>query len=198
MLQEREFEPIGSNEPQRVDCRVIAASAVDLERAVRGGTFREDLFFRINVIPVVLPPLRERIEDLPELVAAIVSKLERKLGLRAPEVAPEVLEAFREYRWPGNVRELENVLERMLVLHTDGRITAASIPLEILRGASVPSAPGEAGGEGSGFRSRVEAFEAGVIREALRKTGGRKKEAAEQLGITPRNLSYYLAKYGIE
>ncbi len=190
VLQEREFEPLGSSELVQVDCRVIAATSVDLEGAVRAGSFREDLFYRINVIPVHLPPLRERLEDLPELVRAILSKLERKLAVRAPEPDPEVLEAFHEYAWPGNVRELENVLERVVVLNPGPRLQLSHLPREIVEASPVPLPEGQ-----SDFRSQVETFEAGLIQASLRETGGRKKEAAERLGITPRNLSYYLSKY---
>ena len=193
VLQEREFEPVGSNETVRVDCRVIAASSVDLEAAVSGGSFRKDLFFRINVIPIFLPPLRDRVEDIPELVAAIVARLERRLARRSPHIAPEVIELFQEYGWPGNVRELENVLERMLVLSGDAVVALSHVPRELVQALSGPQ-----GVRAADLRGQVEAFEAGLVREALRETGGKKREAAERLGITPRNLSYYLAKYNID
>lgn len=192
VLQEREFEPLGSNEVVRVDCRVIAATSVDLEGAVRAGSFREDLFYRINVIPVQLPPLRERLDDLPELVRAVLARLERKLAVRAPEPDPEVLECFREYPWPGNVRELENVLERAVVLNPGPRLGLGQLPREVVEFSRTPLSEGPAG-----LRAQVEGFESATIRAALHEAGGRKKEAAERLGITPRNLSYYLSKYQI-
>jgi DNA-binding NtrC family response regulator len=189
VLQEREFEPLGSERTERVDLRVIAATNRDLRQMVADGRFQEDLFYRLNVIPIHLPPLRERLEDLPALVDHFVTKHAQRTGRRIERVDEGVLAALRQYDWPGNVRELENAIERAVVLTTGPVIEAGAISM---LGAAAAQAPGL---PSLRLRSNIEWAERETIRRALDHAGGVKKDAAEAMGISQRALSYYLAKY---
>jgi DNA-binding NtrC family response regulator len=192
VVQEREFEPLGSERSQRVDVRIIAATNRDLRRMVGEGRFLEDLYYRLSVIPLVIPTLRERKEDVPLLVEHFVAKHAQRLGKRIERVDDEALAALAAYDWPGNVRELENAVERAVVLATRSSVGLAEI---VLVGA--PSAGGP-GLPSTRIRDNVEWAERESIRRALERTGGHKKEAAAVLGISQRALSYYLGKHGIE
>jgi two-component system response regulator AtoC len=193
VLQEREFEPVGSERTQSVDVRVIAATNRDLRALVTEGRFQEDLYYRLSVIPVALPPLRERPEDVPLLVEHFVRKHAQRLGRRVEGIEPGILPRLTAYRWPGNVRELENTIERAVVL-TAGPIIDASA-LSILE---APQAPGAAGLPSLRLHDNVEWAERESVRRALAQAGGVKKDAAELLGISQRAMSYYLGKYRIE
>jgi len=193
VLQEREFEPVGSERTVSVDVRVIAATNRDLRAMVADGRFQEDLFYRLSVIPVELPPLRERPEDVPLLVEHFVRKHAQRMGRRIDGVSPEALQGLRAYRWPGNVRELENAIERAVVLATGTVIDTASVsmlepPVATPSGA-LPSVR---------LHENVEWAEQESVRRALRQSNGVKKDAAELLGISQRALSYYLGKYKVE
>jgi two-component system, NtrC family, response regulator AtoC len=192
VVQEREFEPLGSERSQRVDVRIIAATNRDLRRMVGEGRFLEDLYYRLSVIPLTIPTLRERKEDVPLLVEHFVAKHAQRLGKRIERVDDEALAALAAYDWPGNVRELENAVERAVVLATRSSVGLAEI---VLVGA--PSAGGP-GLPSTRIRDNVEWAERESIRRALERTGGHKKEAAAVLGISQRALSYYLGKHGIE
>ena len=145
VLQEREFEPLGSERSQQVDVRVIAATNRDLRQMVLDGTFQEDLFYRLNVIPIEMPPLRNRREDIPVLVDHFVRKHQQRTGKRIERIEDGVLEKLSAYEWPGNVRELENTIERAVVLSTNGVISAASISvLGVATGAVERAAVAEA------------------------------------------------------
>ena len=192
VLQEREFEPLGSERSQQVDVRVIAATNRDLRQMVIDGTFQEDLFYRLNVIPIEMPPLRSRREDVPVLAEHFIRKHQQRTGKRVDRVEEGVFEKLAAYEWPGNVRELENTIERAVVLSTSGVITAAAI-----------SVLGVAGGQSSALpslklRTNIEWVEQETIRRALDSTGGIKKEAADVMGISQRALSYYLSKYKLQ
>ena len=192
VLQEREFEPLGSERSQQVDVRVIAATNRDLRQMVIDGTFQEDLFYRLNVIPIEMPPLRSRREDIPVLAEHFIHKHQQRTGKRVDGVEEGVFEKLATYEWPGNVRELENTIERAVVLSTSEVITAASI-----------SVLGVAGGQSSALpslklRTNIEWIEQETIRRALDSTGGVKKEAADVMGISQRALSYYLSKYKLQ
>jgi two-component system, NtrC family, response regulator AtoC len=192
VLQEREFEPLGAERSQTVDVRVIAATNRDLRAMVGEARFQEDLYYRLNVIPIPLPPLRERREDIPLLVEHFVRKHVQRTGKRIERVERGVLEALAEYDWPGNVRELENAIERAVVLATDSVIDTPSVSrLGAPTGAS-------AGLPSMRLRQNTEWAEQESVRRALRQANGVKKDAAELLGISQRALSYYLAKYAIE
>jgi DNA-binding NtrC family response regulator len=192
VLQEREFEPLGAERTQRVDVRVIAATNRDLKQMVSEGKFQEDLYYRLNVIPIEVPPLRERPEDIPVLVEHFVEKHRQRTGKPIARVEEAVVESLRKYDWPGNVRELENTIERAVVLTTGPLLTATSVSLL-----------GAASTTGSGLPSmrlhqNLEWVERETIRRALEQAGGIKKDAAELMGISQRALSYYLAKYRID
>jgi DNA-binding NtrC family response regulator len=192
VLQEREFEPLGAERTQRVDVRVIAASNRDLKQMVADGKFQEDLYYRLNVIPIGIPALRERREDVPILIEHFVEKHRQRTGKRIDGVDAEVTQALERYDWPGNVRELENTIERAVVLASGSLITAASISL--LGATSTPS-PGL---PSLRLHQNLEWVERETIRRALEQSGGIKKDAAELMGISQRALSYYLAKYRID
>jgi DNA-binding NtrC family response regulator len=192
VLQEREFEPLGAERTQKVDVRVIAATNRDLRAMVADGRFQEDLYYRLSVIPVELPPLRERRDDIPLLVDHFVRKHVGRTGKRIDRVDKLALDALSAYDWPGNVRELENAIERAVVLATGPVIDAGAISMT---GAGVVTAPGL---PSLRLHQNVEWTERESIRRALRQAGGVKKDAAELLGISQRALSYYLGKYHID
>jgi two-component system, NtrC family, response regulator AtoC len=192
VLQEREFEPVGSERTQSVDLRVIAATNRDLRAMVAEGRFLEDLYYRLSVIPIALPPLRERREDIPLLVEHFVSKHAQRLGRRIDRVQADVLDRLSAYDWPGNVRELENTIERAVVLAAGTVIDAAAVSI-----VDPPSAGAHAPLPSRRLRENVEWAEQESVRRALRQSGGVKKDAAELLGISQRALSYYLSKYEI-
>jgi two-component system response regulator AtoC len=192
VLQEREFEPLGAERTQKVEVRVIAATNRDLKQMVAEGKFQEDLYYRLNVIPIVLPPLRERPDDIPVLIDHFVEKHRQRTGKRIERVEPEVVDALKGYNWPGNVRELENTIERAVVLATGPIVTSSSISL--LGATSSPSS----GLPSPRLHQNIEWVERETIRRALQQSGGVKKDAAELMGISQRALSYYLAKYRID
>jgi two-component system, NtrC family, response regulator len=192
VLQEREFEPLGAERTQRVDVRVIAATNRDLRQMVSDGKFQDDLFYRLNVIPIELPPLRERRDDIVALVEHFVSKHAQRTGRRIERVDEGVLSALQQYEWPGNVRELENTIERAVVLSSGPVITASAVSV---LGAAPPQASGLPSLK---LRQNIEWVERETIRRAIDSAGGVKKDAAELMGISQRALSYYLAKYRID
>ena len=193
VLQDGVVERVGSSKTRQVDVRVIAATNRDLRERVERGEFREDLYFRLEVLPVYLPPLRERIDDLPLLIKHFREKLSAKIGIEAPQVGPEVVDAFRRYRWPGNVRELEHTLEQLFILANDNVLTAKDLP-EKFHHVAVPV--GEVGLPPGGLS--LEELEQDLIRQALERSGGRIKEAAELLGLTYKTLQYRLKKHEID
>jgi len=192
VLQEREFEPLGAERSQKVDVRVIAATNRDIKRLVEDGRFLEDLFYRLNVIPLVLPPLRERREDVPVLVEHFLRKHAHRSGRKIDEIREEALARLNAYDWPGNVRELENTIERAVVLSHGPVIEARDITMPGVIG------PASAGLPSQELRSNVEWAERQSVQQALVRAGGVKKDAASLLGISQRALSYYLAKYRVE
>jgi two-component system response regulator AtoC len=192
VLQEREFEPVGSERTQSIDVRVIAATNRDLRAMVGDGSFKEDLYYRLSVIPIELPPLRERLEDVPLLVEHFVRKHAQRTGRAISGIQPEALARLAAYRWPGNVRELENAIERAVVLAGGPVIDAASIWL-----VEPPVSPSASGLPSSRLHENVEWAERESVRRALLQAGGVKKDAAEVLGISQRALSYYLSKYDV-
>jgi len=192
VLQEREFEPLGSERTQKVDVRVIAATNRDLRQMVGDGRFQEDLYYRLNVIPIHIPPLRERRDDLPVLVEHFIAKHAQRAGKRIEGLAPGVLEALQSADWPGNVRELENTVERAVVLSP-----SAIIGPEVVRVLGVTSAAA-ANLPSMTLRLNLDWAERETVRRALDACGGVKKDAAELMGISQRALSYYLAKHRVE
>ena len=194
VLQEREFEPVGSSHTERVDVRVVATTNVDLRDAAQRGQFREDLFYRLSVISLTLPPLRERREDIPLLANAFARRFGSELGRRIYGFAPEAVELLLSHSWPGNVRELENVIERAVVVAEGEMIGPASLGLEQPR--RVHADEEEDAGR-LGLRRKLEIIERQIVLQTLWKSNWVRKNAAEELGIDPRNLSYFLKKHGI-
>src|SRR5438552_2420151 len=192
VLQEREFEPLGSERSQQVDVRVIAATNRDLRQMVSDGTFQEDLFYRLNVIPVEIPPLRSRREDIPVLIEHFVRKHQQQTGRRHDKLEDGVVEKLQDYDWPGNVRELENTIERAVVLSTNGTIGAATISVLGALAPQTGSLPSMK------LRNNIEWVEQETVRRALDSAGGVKKDAADMMGISQRALSYYLTKYKLQ
>jgi DNA-binding NtrC family response regulator len=195
VLQDRQFERLGSNVTRQVDVRVIAATNVDLRAALEQGRFREDLYYRLNVVPINIPPLRERKEDIPFLAIHFVKKLSKDLGSVAKEISPAALDVLLEHSWPGNVRELENTLERSLVLASGEILQPHDIRIEAPRnhaGSLPQQAPLLPPGE------TLEHWEQMMIREALRRANGNKSQAARLLGLTRNALRYRLSQMGID
>ena len=192
VLQEREFEPLGSERTEKVDVRVIAATNRDLRQMVAEGRFQEDLFYRLNVIPIHLPPLRERREDIPSLVEHFLSKHAHRIGRRIDRIDDGALAALQQYDWPGNVRELENTIERAVVLSVGPVISTRAVSVT---GAATPQTTGLPTLK---LRQNIEWVERETIRRALENARGIKKDAAALMGISQRALSYYLNKYRID
>lgn len=193
VLQDGVVERVGGAKPRPVDVRVIAATNRDLRKRVEEGTFREDLFYRLDVLNIKLPPLRDRIEDLPILIRHFRDTISRRIGKPAPEISADALERMRRYRWPGNVRELENTLEQLFIL-TDAAVIGPDQLPEKLREA----APDPTGFDLPAGGIVLEDLEQELIRQALQRSGGRIKEAAELLGLTYKTLQYRLKKHEID
>jgi len=178
VLQERVYEPLGATKPERADVRVIVATNRDLLARCREGAFREDLYYRINVVRVELPPLRRRAEDVPLLAEQFIARFNRLQGRRVSGLAPEALSLLMAYDWPGNVRELENAIERAFVLCPSGRIGVEHLP-ETIAGVRSGARPQE----GCGLRDVRKAIDAQAIRAALERHGGNRAAAARELGV---------------
>jgi DNA-binding NtrC family response regulator len=188
VLQEREFERLGSNKTQHTDVRVIAATNVDLREALEQGTFREDLYYRLNVVPLNIPPLRERKEDIPYLVEHFVKKF-------GGEISEGAMERLVAYHWPGNVRELENVVERSILLARGPRVEAEDVKIETSpRMRPAAAAADHFLPEGM----TLDQYEQSILREALKRADGNKSQAARLLGLTRNALRYRLTQMGIE
>jgi transcriptional regulator with PAS, ATPase and Fis domain len=184
VLQEREMRPVGSDRVVKVDVRVVAASNRDLAQEVEKGRFREDLFYRLQVIPILLPPLRERRSDIPVLVGHFLEKYNGKHTARTCKIADDAMVHLWEYDWPGNVRELENLIERMVILSDDGVIRVDSLPPNVRSFISEKKIPRPTlSEEGIDLNQAVEEFEYRLIDEALRRTKGNKQAAARLLGL---------------
>ncbi|MDL2267891.1 sigma-54 dependent transcriptional regulator [Desulfovibrio sp. OttesenSCG-928-G15] len=197
VLQERRFERVGGSEEIEVDIRVVTATNKDLQKEVENGNFREDLYYRLNVVHILLPPLRERREDIPLLVAHFIEKIATEGGLERKTVAPEALELLTGYEWPGNIRQLENVVERCMVMVSGGTITVADLPPEVkgdeaqLKNA-LDMLPVELN-----LADTLDKLEAALIRRALARADFVQVKAAELLGISKSLLQYKLRKYSI-
>ncbi|MDE3126966.1 MAG: sigma-54-dependent Fis family transcriptional regulator [Gemmatimonadota bacterium] len=192
-LETHEFRRVGGVRSLEVDVHVVTATNRDLEEAVAKGDFREDLFYRLNVLPVTIPPLRERPEDVAPLATHFVETLCRQLGQPPREIAPDALEALEDYSWPGNVREMENVLERVLLLEDEPVIRRAHLPSEFR--AAAPAREKAFVLPAGGFD--LEQIEREFISQALDRTNGNKTQAARLLGLSRDTLRYRLEKYGI-
>ncbi|PWT81136.1 MAG: Fis family transcriptional regulator [Blastocatellia bacterium] len=200
VLQERRFRRVGGLEELQADIRVIAATNQDLTQLVAAGRFREDLFYRINVIPIVLPPLRERREDIPLLAEHFLAKYAEQVGKTVSAISRTAMHLLVRHEWPGNIRELENVIERAVALETTAAILPDSLPSTITGEPSrLPARIGlEALPEG-GFdlEAHVQQIERDYIAQALQRTGGIQVKAAELVGMSFRSFRYYVKKYNL-
>jgi two-component system NtrC family response regulator len=197
VLQESEFQRVGGNKDIRVDVRIIAATNKDLKEEVDAGRFREDLFFRLNVVRIDVPPLRDRRSDIPFLVAHFVKKFGEKLGRSVADVDPEVMSSLYRYSWPGNVRELENVIERSLVLCRGTTVKPEDLPPEIRESPEIEEGLDTLISWEKGLAETLEAIEERMIRQALKKADSVQAQAAKMLGISRSNLQYKMKKYGL-
>jgi DNA-binding NtrC family response regulator len=200
-LQEKEVERVGGSKTIKIDVRVVCATNRDLRAEIETGRFREDLFYRINVISILLPPLRERRDDIPLLVEALLSNHMARTGL-AGSVTEEALTLLQMYEWPGNVRELENVLERALVLSSPGpdghrRISPTDLPAEIRGGEGDAEAQREYH-EATGLMAQIERIEREIIRKALEEVAWNQTKAAKALHLKRSSLQYKMKKYGLD
>lgn len=190
VLQEREFERVGGTKTHTIDIRLIAASNRNLEQEVEAGRFRRDLFYRLNVVPLRLPPLRSRPEDIPLLAAHFAAKVSEKYGRPLPELEPALIEALLEYDWPGNVRELENVIERLVVLTVGPRLGVEFLPENMLR-----SLPDAAVADETTLEGAIHALKRRMIAGALQSEGGNKVAAARRLGISRSYLHRLISEF---
>lgn len=196
VLQEREVRPVGDVVSYPVDVRIVAATVRNLEEDVKSGRFREDLFYRLNVVPIRMTPLRERGEDIPLLMEHFLDSINTRLGTRVTEVRPEVMRVLMDYSWPGNVRELENMVERAIVLSDSNVLTLRSLPESMLRvNPEISWVPPE--GDLSVKRAQ-KAMERSLIERALRETDGNRTAASRLLELSHRALLYKMKEYEIE
>ena len=193
ILQEREFERLGSNKTRHIDVRVIAATNQDLRAALEQGTFREDLYYRLNVVPINIAPLRDRMHDIPFLAEHFLKKYADEAGNRVQAITPAAMSKLESYHWPGNVRELENVIERSVVMCTGDRLDAADIKLD-----NAPRPRGAAGEFGVPPGMTLDQYEQEIIRAALKRANGNKSQTARSLGLTRNALRYRLTQMGLE
>jgi DNA-binding NtrC family response regulator len=206
VIQEREFTPLGDTTPRRVDVRIIAATNIDLKEAVRQGVFREDLYYRLAVVPIELPPLRDRRQDILPLAQHFIRKYNEENSRQVSEhINPEVLLPLENYSWPGNVRELENTIERAVVIAPDDEVTKDCLRREIADPQAAAAVARDAAGTSSGidvtrgvnFYDEVRRFEIDLIRRALDQTGGHQSRAARLLGMNPTTLNSKIKTYNI-
>jgi transcriptional regulator with PAS, ATPase and Fis domain len=198
VLQDREFERLGGTKTHKVDVRLVAATNRDLRAALEEGTFREDLYYRLNVVAIDIPPLRDRKEDIPALADFFLERYSKESGKPLTGIAPEAIKRLMEYHWPGNIRELQNIIERGVTLSTapaSGKTTldAADIYLEDHAARSSSSATPHVLPPGM----TLEQWEDETIREALRRANGNKSQAARALGLSRNALRYRLSKLGV-
>jgi transcriptional regulator with PAS, ATPase and Fis domain len=192
VLQEREFERLGGTRTVKVDVRLIAATNRDLREALEQGTFREDLYYRLNVVPIDIAPLRERKEDIPDLVNLFISRFDDESRKTIEGITPQAMQVLVNYHWPGNVRELQNIVERACALAKGNVLEAADIHLD--------QRPAKAANGHPGFLPdgmTLEQWEDEMVQEALRRAGGNKSQAARLLGLSRNALRYRLSKIGI-
>lgn len=197
VLQEKEFQRVGGNTTYKTDVRIIAATSLDLGQAVHSGHFRDDLFYRLHVIPVHVPPLRERRADIPPLLDHFFTKTAGEMGRRLPVLSAEALKALKHYRYPGNVRELANIVERLLTMCPGGRIGFKDLPLEVREEAADAAQSANVLNELPDGGACLSEVEKELILKTLAMTSGNKAAAARMIGITRRRLYLRLSKYGL-
>ncbi len=188
VIEQKEFERVGGTRTIRVDARIVVTTNHDLAKEVAERRFREDLYYRLNVVPLVLPPLRQREGDVEVLTAHFAARFARRLGKPCPRIEPAVMERMRRYPWPGNVRELENLLQRLVIMDADGAISLDDLPDYVSCSRRQPGRPGEDAGT-------LEEIERAVILKAIEEAGGNRTRAAERLDISTRTIRNKLKKY---
>jgi len=198
VLQERQVRPVGTSHEIKVKTRVLAATNRDLEQAVKDGEFREDLYYRLNVLHLHLPPLRQRVEDVPALARHFVEKTCENFGMPVKRLTPDALRVLQAYSWPGNARELENVIERTVALEGTEMISSGSLPVH-LRGDSAVSQTEHTGlpEEGMDIDEYLDTMRQSLMRQALERTGGHQKKASELLRMSYRAFRYHAEKLGL-
>jgi two-component system, NtrC family, response regulator AtoC len=194
-IQDGEFDRLGDEQPTRVDVRILASTNSDLEAEVKQGRFRADLFYRLNVVRIDVPPLRERKDDIGALARLAAAEVAARLGRSSPAIPPETLARLRAYPWPGNVRELRSVIERAMILDPAHALENLDLLPAPAAAASTPESA--VPGAELNLREALTRLEREMLLEAQRRSGGLRKEAARLLGIDPRNLAYYLRKHGL-
>jgi DNA-binding NtrC family response regulator len=194
-LQERVIERLGGAHPIPVDVRIVAATNRNLEASIQSGEFRSDLYYRINVVPLAIPPLRQRREDIPLLAEHVLARISTEAGRGKMSLAPEAAELFQGYAWPGNVRELENAIERAAALSDRDELQAADLPEVVVEGARMATLGEQVRAGRLGFDEAVARFESELLREALESSGWNQTQAAGQLGITRRQLKLKIDRY---
>jgi two-component system response regulator PilR (NtrC family) len=197
VLQDHVVRRVGSNVENQVEVRVIAATNRDLAESIKAGTFREDLFYRINVIPITLPPLRQRREDIALLVEHFIAKYSKSMGVPLKRISSDAMRSIEKYHWPGNVRELENVIERMIALEPSDVLTTKSLPEHVLLGGSIPDMAFDLPAEGISLQDHLEGIGKIFMLKALERTGGVQTQAAELLRMSFRSFRYYAKKYDL-
>ncbi|MGM0597098.1 MAG: sigma-54-dependent transcriptional regulator [Myxococcota bacterium] len=196
VLQEGEIRPVGSSQKIQVDFRLIAATSKDLTKEVDRGTFREDLFYRLNVVPITMPALRQRKDDISILTEYLLEKYCKKLGLKKKKMKPSVYRELEKYDWPGNVRELENIIERMVIMIDQEEISSGDLP--DLTGSSKQMIWEKFSQDGFSIKKSTRGLEKFLIRKALKKTRGKRGEAAKLLEISERTLLYKIKNYNLD
>jgi two-component system response regulator AtoC len=197
VLQEGEVRPVGGSETVKVDARIIAATNRDLEEAVADGEFREDLYYRLAVVPIRLPALARRADEIPELARHLLERHRRRLGIPVEGIAREAMEILLAYPWPGNVRELENVLERAMVLAHGPEIGPDDLPEHVRTPRPALAGPSFGDGDDLSVKRRLSTLEKHLIERALERTGGNRTQASELLELSPRALRYKIQDYGL-
>ena len=199
VLQEQEFEPVGSDQVKSVDVRVIAATSVDLQRQVEQGAFRADLYYRLNVLPVPVPPLRERTDDMGALCEAILEQIEQRTGMTHLELTPDAIDRLCQYRWPGNVRELRNVLEKAAMLSDKNSLSAEDLESILPKATLSAGKPGKTvtNGDAANFSQALAEFERAYLSNALSAARGRVDDAAKTVGMARATLYRKLKTHGL-
>ncbi|MEE8147652.1 MAG: sigma 54-interacting transcriptional regulator, partial [Longimicrobiales bacterium] len=196
-LQDGEIRRVGGTESTVVNVRIISASNQDLAASVRDGLFREDLYYRLAVVPIHLPPLKERREELPDLVLHFIERHRERLGLQIERIHPDALDVLLRYSWPGNIRELENVLEQAMLLSEGDELIAEELPDQV-RFSMALGDDLELSDDDLSVKKHSAALERKLIQRALERTGGNRTKAAELLELSSRALRYKILDYGLE
>lgn len=198
VLQDGIVYPVGSSKAIKVDARIIAATNKDLLNLMEEGKFREDLYYRLNVVSIIIPPLRERKEDIPELINTFILEFTEKNNIHKMDITPDAMKILTDYQWKGNIRELRNTIERLVILSKDNRIHSENIPVQIINSINITPFIDLNESETIDLKKTVEEFEKNIILNALKVTNGNKVQSAELLGIKRATLYYKLDLYGIK